>query len=271
MEITLLGSSEALGVPAPLCECIYCETSTKRRRPSLLVETDTATIILDTSPDLKEQLCETGTTEVDAFFVTHHHFDHIGGIHELNHAAMDFEEHMLNPEEFDPAERPLSKSFDIYMTQTAHAHLQNSNSHIAKRLEPTIIEHGQPIQIGSLQIVPFPVEHARSAFDTVGFAVYHDGQKVVYAPDMWEFLPEWDAGTEYKNANLLFAEGAALFRAEGHGRKSDLKSSLESAHAERTVLINLSEHLQRLSTEELGDRADELGYELGVDFATYTL
>lgn len=100
MDITLLGSGEALGVPAPLCNCEYCETSSERRRPGLLVETDQATAVFDVSPDITEQLHTTGTIDVDAFFVTHHHYDHVGGLHELNHAAMEFEEHMLNSDEF---------------------------------------------------------------------------------------------------------------------------------------------------------------------------
>ncbi|ODR79086.1 hypothetical protein BG842_07430 [Haladaptatus sp. W1] len=106
-------------------------------------------------------------------------------------------------------------------------------------------------------------------FDTLGFAVYHDETKVVYAPDMGTFLPEREGGREYENADLLFAEGAALFRAEGHGSKADLRAALESANAEQTVLLNLSEHLQRMSTDEMRVVATNSGYELGQDFETY--
>ncbi|MFB6185387.1 MAG: metal-dependent hydrolase, partial [Halobacteriaceae archaeon] len=74
MNITLLGSGEAVGVPAPLCGCEYCTESPTRRRPGLLIETTATTIVLDIPPEIKEQLHRTNTADVDAFFVTHHHF-----------------------------------------------------------------------------------------------------------------------------------------------------------------------------------------------------
>ena len=115
--------------------------------------------------------------------------------------------------------------------------------------------------------MPFPVEHARPPFDTLGFAVYHDGAKVVYAPDMWEFIDD----TEYENADLLFVEGAALFRAFGHGKEADLREALADADADRTVLINVNEHLQRMTTDELRRIAERDSYEPGSDFAEYQL
>jgi hypothetical protein len=97
--------------------------------------------------------------------------------------------------------------------------------------------------------------------------VYHDGKKLVYVPDMWSFMDD----TEYKNADLLFVEGAALFRAFGHGEEADLRAALTDADAERTILLNLNEHLQRMTTEELRRTAKRDGYELGRDFASYDL
>lgn len=84
---------------------------------------------------------------------------------------------------------------------------------------------------------------------------------------MWEFMDD----PEYKNADLLVAEGAALFRTFGHGEEADLRTALREADAERTVLINLSEHLQRMTTDELRRAVEQDGYELGADFAEYHL
>lgn len=273
MDITLLGTGEAVGVPAPLCGCTYCEESTKRRRPGLLIETEHATVVLDVSPDIKEQLSATGTTDVDAFFVTHHHYDHMGGMNELHHAAMGFDEHVgieggyLNPETFAESEKPDDPDFAIYFTETGLDFFEDSFAHLMDTLTLRTMEHGEAIEIGDLRVVPFPVQHARPPFDTLGFAVYNDGAKVVYVPDMWEFMDN----AEYKHADLLFAEGAALFRAFGHGDEADLRAALAEAAAERTVLINLSEHLQRMTTNELRRAAEQNGYELGSDFTEYHL
>lgn len=269
MDITLLGSGEALGTPAPLCDCEYCAASDRRRRPSLLVESEGATVLLDAGPDLPEQLAAVGQPDLDAVFVTHHHFDHVAGLQELDHAAMPFEAHMLNDHEFPANDRPPSRAFDVHLTRTARLHLQYTNGHVAERLDPVQLEHGEAIAVGGLSVVPFPVDHARSAFDTVGFAVSDEIGKLVYAPDMWEFLPEEPAGREYEDADLLVAEGSALLGVESHGRRADLEAALGDADADRTVLVNASEHLARAHTAELARRAAEYGYELGADFERY--
>jgi hypothetical protein len=84
---------------------------------------------------------------------------------------------------------------------------------------------------------------------------------------MWEFMDD----TEYKNADLLFVEGAALFRAFGHGEEADLRTALADADAKRTILLNVNEHLQRMTTDELRRAAERDGYEISEDFKTYNL
>ena len=278
MRVTLLGSGEAVGVPAPLCDCDYCLESERRRRPGLLIETDDATVVLDASPDIKEQLHRTGTATVDVVFLTHHHYDHVGGLHDLAHARMGFDAHVgiedgyLNPDAFDEAEKPADPEFSVYMTATAQNHLGETNPHLGDTLDVRRIDHHNPVKVGDLHVVPFPVQHADSAFDTVGFAVSDGDAKIVYAPDMWAFENDPDEGdVAYTDADVLFAEGAALFRAFGHGEEADLRRALEAADADRTVLVNLNEHLQRMTTNELRTAAAEDGYKLGSDFAEYSL
>jgi hypothetical protein len=68
-----------------------------------------------------------------------------------------------------------------------------------------------------------------------------------------------------------FAEGSALLRAFGHGGEADLRASLADADADRTILLNLNEHLQRMTTDEMRAVAEEAGYELGADLTEYDL
>jgi phosphoribosyl 1,2-cyclic phosphodiesterase len=173
----------------------------------------------------------------------------------------------ISAKTFADVGKPDDPDFDVYLTNTALEHVTDSTPHLIELLDLHTFAHNDALEIGDLTVVPFPVEHARPRFDTVGFAVSHGENKIVYAPDMWEFID--DSG--YKNADLLFAEGAALFRTYGHGDEADLRAALADADAERTILINLNEHLQRMTTHELRQEAQTDGYELGADFATYQL
>lgn len=267
MEVTLLGSGDALGVPVPLCDCAYCAESPRRRRPGVLVETDETTLLLDAGPDLPEQLRETGVTDLDAVFLTHHHYDHVAGVKELNHAVMTPDRHVGTTDAFDRL--PPHASVELYATPVAATHLSYRAAGAHARLDPQSLSHGERVTVGSLRVVPFPVEHARPAFDTLGFAVTDGDGRVVYAPDLRRFTPERPAGDLFTDADLLVAEGAALFRAESHGPESALRESLARADADRTVLVNLNEHLQRRSTDQLRATAERAGYELGSDFDTY--
>ena len=86
-KITILGTGTSCGVPQIGCHCPVC-TSTdprdKRLRCSLLVETDVNCILIDCGPDFREQMLRIGFDRpIDACFITHEHYDHVGGIDDL--------------------------------------------------------------------------------------------------------------------------------------------------------------------------------------------
>ena len=86
MKITFLGTGTSQGVPLINCHCQVCTSTDKkdqRLRSSISVETDLATIIIDTTPDLRQQLLRNPVSRVDAVLYTHAHADHIYGIDDL--------------------------------------------------------------------------------------------------------------------------------------------------------------------------------------------
>lgn len=54
-----------------------------RRRPSILVEDDAGTVLVDTSPDLRMQLLDARVWDIDAIVYTHAHADHVNGIDDI--------------------------------------------------------------------------------------------------------------------------------------------------------------------------------------------
>lgn len=86
MKITILGCGSSLGVPALKYgwgECDPLNPKNRRTRSSIMIEKDGTNLLVDASPDLREQLLNCGNQKIDAIFFTHAHFDHTNGINEL--------------------------------------------------------------------------------------------------------------------------------------------------------------------------------------------
>src|SRR5438874_3427253 len=89
-SVTILGSGSSGGVPRPALGWGVCDPHNprnRRRRTSLLVERRNATgitrVLVDTSPDLREQLLDAQVDWLDAVLFTHEHADHTHGIDDL--------------------------------------------------------------------------------------------------------------------------------------------------------------------------------------------
>jgi phosphoribosyl 1,2-cyclic phosphate phosphodiesterase len=90
LRFTILGCGSSGGVPRPALGWGVCDPNNpknRRRRTSLLVERrgpeGVTRILVDTSPDLREQLLDAEVDWVDAVLYTHEHADHIHGIDDL--------------------------------------------------------------------------------------------------------------------------------------------------------------------------------------------
>src|SRR5438046_2775601 len=86
MKVTVLGCGASWGVPAigpDWGRCDPTDPRNRRRRCSLLVETQSRTILIDTAPDLREQLIDARVSRLDAVLLTHAHADHLHGIDDL--------------------------------------------------------------------------------------------------------------------------------------------------------------------------------------------
>lgn len=86
MKVTILGCGTSSGVPTLTCECEVC-TSTNpknnRTRCSILIEINGKNILIDTSPDFRQQMMREKVKKIDAILFTHAHFDHIGGFDDI--------------------------------------------------------------------------------------------------------------------------------------------------------------------------------------------
>ncbi|WP_020222596.1 MBL fold metallo-hydrolase, partial [Halarchaeum acidiphilum] len=86
MRVTLLGTGDTAGTPRPGCDCDTClaarERGVERTRSSVhVVNEETGDVLLiDASPDFRQQFLREGVSLPDAAVITHIHFDHLDGL-----------------------------------------------------------------------------------------------------------------------------------------------------------------------------------------------
>jgi len=84
--LTVLGSGTSMGVPTVGCDCAVCHSSDphdRRTRPSVLVEYNDKSVLIDSTPDFREQAIRERIRKLDAVLFTHSHADHILGLDDL--------------------------------------------------------------------------------------------------------------------------------------------------------------------------------------------
>ena len=86
MKVRILGSGTSSGVPRIGNDWGACDPENprnRRTRVSILVETAATRILVDTTPDMREQLLAANVSDIDAVIWTHDHADHCHGIDDL--------------------------------------------------------------------------------------------------------------------------------------------------------------------------------------------
>ncbi len=87
MKVTVLGCGSSGGTPLigpdGWADIDRDNPKNRRRRPSIVVETDEIRILVDTSPDLRMQLLDAEIWDIDAILFTHAHADHVNGIDDI--------------------------------------------------------------------------------------------------------------------------------------------------------------------------------------------
>lgn len=165
LRATILGSGSSGGVPRignHWGACDPSEPRNRRRRCSLLVEqwdsdpTQKTTVLVDTSPDMRDQLIDANVSWIDGVLYTHDHADQSHGIDDLRMVALNGRRR-VDVWMDEPTERSLTSRF-------AYCFVQAPDSGYPAILSSHRIERmGTPIRIegkgGTIEAVPFDQDH----------------------------------------------------------------------------------------------------------------
>tara|TARA_Y100000588_G_C14135066_1_gene873435 strand:- start:45 stop:797 length:753 start_codon:yes stop_codon:yes gene_type:complete len=86
MKIRILGSGASFGSPLAWNRNGNIDINNShnfRTRSSILININNTTLLIDTSPDLRQQLYKAKCTNIDAVFFTHEHSDHVSGLPDM--------------------------------------------------------------------------------------------------------------------------------------------------------------------------------------------
>jgi phosphoribosyl 1,2-cyclic phosphate phosphodiesterase len=164
MKVTVLGCGASTGVPAigpNWGRCDPADPRNRRRRVSLLVETRGATLLIDTSPDLREQLLDAEIARLDAVLMTHAHADHLHGIDDLR-----------------SVNRLMQQPIPLYADAHTLGEIGRRFGYVLAMpsaegpyYKPTLVPHEilGPFVAAGIPVVPFAQDHGYST--TLGFRI----------------------------------------------------------------------------------------------------
>lgn len=82
----MLGTGTSQGVPVIACECPVCNSQNpkdNRLRSSILIQSESTSIVIDTGPDFRQQMLREKVDRLDAVVFTHEHKDHVAGMDDV--------------------------------------------------------------------------------------------------------------------------------------------------------------------------------------------
>ncbi len=232
LRLTILGCGSSGGVPrlgGHWGDCDPENPKNQRRRCSLLVERDrpdgTTSVLIDTSPDMRSQLLDTGTGRLDGVVYTHSHADHMNGIDDLRMIVFNMKTRVPVWADGDTQNDLLSRF--------GYAFVQPEGSPYPPILDLKTING--PFEIpgpgGTIPLRPFRVNHG--SIDALGFRMGN----IVYLPDVAELYDE--SMTELANLDCLIIDA---LRRSPHPTHAHLEKTLEwidQLKPKRAVLTNM--------------------------------
>jgi phosphoribosyl 1,2-cyclic phosphate phosphodiesterase len=166
--LTFLGTGAAGGVPSFFCNCAACleaalEPQLERTRCSVLIS-GRKNVLVDAPPDLRRQLLAAGTRRIDGFILTHAHYDHSGGLGDIEfHARID-------------GIAPIPS----YMSRESAVWLQGAFGFMADCLAVHVIETGEEFVLDDMTYTALEVTHSPGTF---GLLTKTNHGRAAYIPD----------------------------------------------------------------------------------------
>ena len=235
LRITVLGSGTSVGIPTIGCGCAVCGSDDhrdRRLRPSVLVRFNGRGVLIDTSPDFRQQALQFGIERLDAILYTHAHADHIMGLDDVR--PFNFHQEGAIPiygseETIAVIERVFTYIFDGKKTQSSRPKLTTNTL------------DDSPLELFGLEFIPIPLAHGHGHVYGFRFG------SIAYLTDHSE-IPE-TSKEKLRDLDVLFLDA---LRHKPHPTHSTVEQALghvEDLQPKRAVFTHICHDLAHEETE----------------------
>ena len=213
VRLTMLGSGTSMGVPSLGCQCRVCRSEDprdNRTRPSILLSANGRNILIDTSPDFRQQALRAGMRRLDAVLFTHGHADHILGLDDIRPFNLQQREHV-----------PVYASAPtLEILRRTFAYIFDDAPTLSTLPAVDLREIRGPFEAGGVNFQPIPARHGNT--DVLGFRF----GRAAYLTDFSE-IPTASMGLLRDLDDLILS----ALRDKPHPMHSTVANSLEIVRA----------------------------------------
>ena len=236
MNITVLGSGTSVGVPTIGCHCPVCTSDDphdRRLRPSVLVRWDGHAVLIDTTPDFRQQALAAQIERLDAVLITHAHADHIMGLDDvrpLNFRTPGPLQVYGSANSIATIRRTFQYIFDTGPTESS-----------LPKIETRVFDGENPLRIGGVDFVPIRLAHGSGTVYGFRFG------EAAYLTDHSDIPPE--SLEKLHNLDVLFLDA---LRYRPHPTHSTIERSLatvEELKPRRAFFTHICHDLPHKETE----------------------
>ena len=224
MKITVLGSGDAIGTPRIGCTCPQCTRAVTsgimRLRTSFLVENEGKCILIDSTPDLRQQLLLNGSPHIDAVIWTHGHYDHFIGFGEF-----------YRVQDIPP----------VYAAPPVMSYCSELFRFLSFDKHP--VDPYEPFKLFGLTITLLPVKHPPAY--TCGLLIETPGgSRAGFTSDTNINIPE-ESLSHLNNLDILFADALVPSRVSVHKHMNYLDACTLASRLEPNDLrcVHMSHHM----------------------------
>lgn len=226
MKVRILGSGTSSGVPRIGNDWGACDPNNprnRRTRASIIVETVTTRILVDTSPDMREQLLAAEVSDVDAVIWTHDHADHCHGIDDLR---------QIYHAKGRPV-RGLARASTLAALTDRFAYAFSGRD----GYPPTVAGEVLPdaIQIGDIAIRTVDQPHGN--IESAGLRFEHQEKSIGYATDFNILTP--DMRSLYQDLDIWVVDALRRFPHPTHPELAAVLEWIEQLRPGRSALIHM--------------------------------